>query len=161
MGTVIHYVQGGKVERQQRWEHTQRAERLDMYRALQAQGVSQRQAAKVLNVPRTTLQAWRAWPETLNTCPHVGTFFASGSGLAYLHRLIMALPVVFIEIGASGIRLVCLFLQRRDSTGLGGFVWDAAAGEPACCRSHGGLPPRGEHASGSRHASARHHADPG
>ena len=48
MGTVIHYIQGGKGERQQRWERTQRAERLDMYRALQAQGVSQRQAAKVL-----------------------------------------------------------------------------------------------------------------
>jgi hypothetical protein len=46
VGTVIHYAQGGKGERQQRWEHTQRAERLDMYRALQAQGVSQRQAAK-------------------------------------------------------------------------------------------------------------------
>jgi hypothetical protein len=48
MGTVIHYAQGGKGERQQRWEHTQRAERLDMYRALQAQGVSRRQAAKCL-----------------------------------------------------------------------------------------------------------------
>ena len=74
---------------------------------------------QVLNVPRTTLPAWRAWPETLNTYPHVGTFFVSGSGLAYLHRLIMALPVVFIEIGAGGIRLVCLFLHRRDSSGLG------------------------------------------
>ena len=32
----------------------------------------------------------------------------------------MALPVVFIEIGASGIRLVVrLFLHRQDSTGLG------------------------------------------
>jgi DNA-binding XRE family transcriptional regulator len=110
VGTVIHYAQGGKAERQQRWARTQRAERLDMYRALQAQGVSQRQAAKVLDVPRTTLQAWRAWQETLDVCPHVGTFFASGPGLAYLHRLVMALHVVFVEIGACGIRLVCLFL---------------------------------------------------
>jgi hypothetical protein len=52
VGTVIHYAQGGKAERQQRWDRTQRAERLDRYRALQAQGVSQRQAAKVLDVPR-------------------------------------------------------------------------------------------------------------
>jgi hypothetical protein len=119
VGTVIHYAQGGKAERQQRWARTQRAERRDMYRALQAQGVSQRQAAKVLDVPRTTLQAWRAWQETLDVCPHVGTFFASGPGLAYLHRLVMALHVVFVEIGACGIRLVCLFLQM---TALNRFV---------------------------------------
>ena len=119
MGTVIHYAPGGKAARQQRWDRPQRAERLDRYRALQAQGVSQRQAAKVLDVPRTTLQAWRTWQETLDVCPQVGTFFASGPGLAYLHRLVMALHVVFVEIGACGIRLVCLFLQL---TGLNRFV---------------------------------------
>src|SRR5262250_573516 len=110
MSTVIHDAQGGKAERQRRWDRTQRAERLDRYRALQAQGVSQRQAAKALDVPRTTLQAWRTWQETLDVCPQVGTFFASGPGLAYLHRLVMALHVVCVEIGACGIRLVCLFL---------------------------------------------------
>jgi len=96
-----------------------RAARLDQYRDLQAQGVSQRQAAKVLAVPRTTLQAWRVWQERLDICPQVGTFVASGPGLAYLHRLVMALHVVFVEIGACGIRLVCLFLQM---TGLNRFV---------------------------------------
>ncbi len=55
MGPVIHYAQRGKAERTPRWDCTQRAERLDTYRALHAQGVSQRQAAKVLAVPRTTL----------------------------------------------------------------------------------------------------------
>jgi hypothetical protein len=60
VGTVIHYAQRGNAARQQRWERMRRAELLDQYRDLQAQGVSQRQAAKVLAVPRTTLQAWRA-----------------------------------------------------------------------------------------------------
>ena len=119
MGTVIHYAQHGNAARQQRWERMQRAELLDQYRDLQAQGVSQRQAAKVLAVPRTTLQAWRAGQDRLDICPQVGTFFASGPGLAYLHRLVMALHVVFVEIGACGIRLVCLFLQM---TGLNRFV---------------------------------------
>jgi hypothetical protein len=96
-----------------------RAELLDQYRDLQAQGVSQRQAAKVLAVPRTTLQAWRAWQERLDICPQVGTFFASGLGFAYLHRFVMALHVVFVEIGACGIRLIWLFLQM---TGLKRFV---------------------------------------
>jgi hypothetical protein len=119
VGTVIHYAQCGNAARQQRWERRRRAELLDQYRDLQAQGVSQRQAAKVLAVPRTTLQAWRVWQERLDICPQVGTFFASGPGLAYLHRLVMALHVVFVEIGACGIRLVCLFLQM---TGLNRFV---------------------------------------
>ena len=82
MGTVIHYAQCGNAARQQRWERMRRAELLDQYRDLQAQGVSQRQAAKVLAVPRTTLQAWRVWQERLDICPQVGTFFASGLGLA-------------------------------------------------------------------------------
>jgi DNA-binding XRE family transcriptional regulator len=99
VGTVIQYAQGGKAERTQRWDRAQRAERLDVYRALQAQGVSQRQAAKVLDVPRTTLQAWRAWQDSIDACPRVVEFFDSVPGLAFLHRLVMALHVVFVEIG--------------------------------------------------------------
>jgi predicted XRE-type DNA-binding protein len=38
-----------------------RAELLEIYHDLQADGLSQRQAATQLEVPRTTLQAWRAW----------------------------------------------------------------------------------------------------
>jgi hypothetical protein len=61
-----------------------------MYRDLQVQGVSQRQAAKVLDVPRTTLQAWRAWQDSIDACPRVVQFFDSVPGLAFLHRLVMA-----------------------------------------------------------------------
>ena len=119
MGTVIHDERCSNTNRQQRWDRTQRAELFGQYRALQAQGVSQRQAAQMLHVPRTTLQAWRTWQETLDACPQVATFFDSGPGLAYLHRLVVALHVVFVEIGACGIRLVCLFLEM---TGLNRFV---------------------------------------
>jgi hypothetical protein len=119
VGTVIQYAQGSKAERTQRWDRTQRAKQLDEYRDLQAQGVSQRQAAKVLDVPRTRLQAWRAWQDSLDACPRVVQFFDSVPGLAFLHRLVMALHVVFVAIGACGIRLVCLFLQM---TGLNRFV---------------------------------------
>jgi hypothetical protein len=45
--------------------------------------------------------------------------FESVPGLAFLHRLVLALHVVFVEIGACGIRLVCLFLEM---TGLDRFV---------------------------------------
>jgi hypothetical protein len=46
-------------------------------------------------------------------------FFHSVPGLAFLHRLILALHVVFVEVGACGIRLVCLLLKI---TGLDRFV---------------------------------------
>src|SRR5215472_10406525 len=83
------------------------------------QGISERQAAKELKVPRTTLQAWRLWHDTLDSCPHVANFFQSGPGLAFLHRLVIAFHLVCVEVGACGIRLVCLYLHL---TGLNRFV---------------------------------------
>jgi hypothetical protein len=99
------------VDHKQRWERSRRAALLDQYRALQAEGVSQRRAAKILPIPRTTLQAWHVWQERLDACPQVVAFFESGPGLAFLHRLVMALHMVFVELGACGIRLVCRFLE--------------------------------------------------
>ena len=46
-------------------------------------------------------------------------FFHSVPGLAFLHRLVLALHLVCVEVGACGIRLVCLLLQL---TGLNRFV---------------------------------------
>ncbi|WP_238314849.1 hypothetical protein, partial [Methylobacterium crusticola] len=74
------------------------------------QGISERQAAKELKVPRTTLQAWRAGHDTLDIGPHVAKFLQSGPGLAFLHRLVIAYHRVCVEIGACGIRLVGPFL---------------------------------------------------
>lgn len=119
MGTVLHDAQCSKAHRQSRWERRRRAALLDQYSSLQAQGVSQRQAAERLAVPRTTLQAWRAWQDRLDACPQVVAFFESVPGLAFLHRFVLALHVVCVEIGACGIRLVCLLLEM---TGLNRFV---------------------------------------
>src|SRR6266436_5364387 len=58
-----------------RWERTQRAHLFDQYHALQAQGFSLRQAAQALEVPRSTLQAWRAHQESLDEHPSVVVFF--------------------------------------------------------------------------------------
>ena len=119
MSTVIDAQPRGHGDRHQRWERSRRAELLEQYRDLQARGLSQRQAANRLDVPRTTLQAWRAWQERLDACPQVVAFFDSVPGLAFLHRLVLALHVVFVEVGACGIRLGCLLLQI---TGLNRFV---------------------------------------
>jgi hypothetical protein len=58
-------------DRHQLWDRLERAVLFAHYLDLQAQGVSQRQAATQLQVPRTTLQAWQSWQATLDICPHV------------------------------------------------------------------------------------------
>jgi Family of unknown function (DUF6399) len=119
VGTVIQYKQRSNDDRHQRWERIERADLLQQYDDLKAQGISQRQAAQVLEVPRTTLQAWQAYQERLDECPAVVAFFHSVPGLAFLHRLVLATHLVWTEVGACGIRLVCLFLKL---TGLDRFV---------------------------------------
>ena len=119
MGTVIQDMPQINSGSQPRWDRFERADLLDQYRELRTQGLSERQAAKELKVPRTTLQAWRRWHDRLDICPHVADFFQSGPGLAFLHRLVIAFHLVCAEIGACGIRLVCLFLRL---TGLDRFV---------------------------------------
>jgi Family of unknown function (DUF6399) len=119
VGTVSQDMPQINHRRQPRWDRFERADLLEQYQALRHQGLSERQAAKELEVPRTTLQAWRVWHDTLDIGPHVAAFFQSGPGLAFLHRLVMACHLVYVEVGACGIRLVCLFLHL---TGLDRFV---------------------------------------
>jgi hypothetical protein len=104
---------------QPRWDRFERADLFAQYRELRTQGIAERQAAKTLQVPRTTLQAWRLWHDTLDICPPVAEFFQSGPGLAFLHRLVIAFHLACVEVGACGIRIVCLFLNL---TGLDRFV---------------------------------------
>jgi hypothetical protein len=119
MGTVIQSQPRRHDDRTPRWDRTRRAELFDQYRDLQAQGLSLRQAAKALDVPRSTLQAWRAYQESLDEHPAVVAFFHSAPGLAFLHRLVLGIHLVCTEVGACGIRLVCLLVKL---TGLDRFV---------------------------------------
>jgi len=119
VGTVIQDRPQINHGSQPRWDRFERADLLEQYRELRVQGLSERQAAQALKVPRTTLQAWRVWHDTLDICHHVAAFFQSGPGLAFVHRLVIACHLVYVEVGACGMRLVCLFLQL---TGLDRFV---------------------------------------
>jgi hypothetical protein len=119
VGPVIQDRPQSNHSSQPRWDRFERADLFAQYRALRTQGISESQAAQELKVPRTTLQAWRRWHDTLDMCPHVANFFQSGPGLAFLHRLVIAFHLVCVEVGACGIRLVCLFL---NVTGLNRFV---------------------------------------
>lgn len=119
VGTIIQARQQSYEAHHSRWDRLERAARFDQYRARQAQGLSQRQAANKLDVPRSTLQAWQTYQASLDESPAVVAFFQSLPGLAFLHRLVLGIHVVCTEVGACGIRLVCLLLQL---TGLDRFV---------------------------------------
>jgi hypothetical protein len=126
VGTGIQYPQRSKEDRYQRWDRIERAEQCERYGDRKAQGMSQRQAAKGLEVPRSMLQAWRTYQERLDACPAVVAFFHSVPGLAFLHRLVLAIHLVCTAVGACGMRLVCLLLKL---TGLNRFV-GASYGTP-------------------------------
>jgi hypothetical protein len=119
VGTVIQDMPPINHRSQPRWDRFERADLFEQYRELRAQGFSERQVAQKLNVPRTTLPAWRVWHDSRDICPYVADFFQSGPGLAFLHRIVIAFHMVCVEIGACGIRLACLFLHL---TGLDRFV---------------------------------------
>src|SRR5215470_5632122 len=119
VGTIIQARQQSYEAHHARWDRLERAARFDQYSALQAQGLSQRQAANKLAGPRSTLQAWQTYQASLDESPAVVAFFQSLPGLAFLHRLVLGIHVVWTEVGACGMRLVCLLLQL---TGLDRFV---------------------------------------
>src|SRR3989440_7870840 len=119
MGTVIQAKPRRPADCTPRWDRTRRAELFDQSRDLQAQGLSLRQAAQALDVPRSTLQAWRAYQDSLDAHPAVVAFFPSAPGLAFLHRLVLGIHLVCTEVGACGMRLVCLLVKL---TGLDRFV---------------------------------------
>ena len=53
MSTVIDFAHRDNFDRHQLWDRFERADRFEHYLDLQAQGISQRQAARRLQVPRT------------------------------------------------------------------------------------------------------------
>lgn len=130
--TIIQEKPRGNHDRHQRWARFERADLFEWSSDLSTQGLSQRQAAKGLDVPRRTLQAWRAYHDRLDACPAVVALFQSVPGLALFHQLVRALHLVYVEIGACGMRLVCLFVKR---TGLNRFV-GASYGTPHQVNRH-------------------------
>ena len=99
------------------------------FEAAAGQGISQRQFAQERGLPRSTLQYWLSRKAGIDAEPELIAFFESPVGLAFLHRLVIALHFVFTQVGPSGIRLVCLFLELSAlDRFVGGFLWIAARG---------------------------------
>jgi hypothetical protein len=97
------------------WSRQQIAQRLDAFEAMDSPWISHAQIARFLDVPRTTLEYWLKQRESLrresNLPGEVIDFFESPIGLAFLHQLIGAAHLVFVQANDCGIRNLCWFLE--------------------------------------------------
>jgi hypothetical protein len=98
-----------------RWDRDSVAQKLDHFDKLDSPWTSQSQIAGLINVPRTTLQYWLHQRETLlqnsGQPSEIVAFFESPLGLAFLHRLVAAAHLVFVQANDCGIRNLCWFLE--------------------------------------------------
>ena len=81
-----------------------RIDQARMIRAVQG-GQTQESVAEENNVPRTTLEHWIKRTKELK-CQHdpeVTTFFESPAGIAFLHRLLIAMLLIFHTDGGCGL----------------------------------------------------------
>lgn len=112
-------VRDGDVATQEHWERETIAEKLMKYEQADRRSSSQRQLAKDLEIPRTTLQHWLNRADKLDVAPELAAFWGAPEGEALLHRIVLAAHFVMTLVGPCGIRLVCMFLEL---TGLDVFV---------------------------------------
>ena len=97
--------------KQPRWSRSRTTAEVVEFEATAHRAISQRQFAQERGVPRSTLQYWLSRRATIDADPEVIAFFESPVGLAFLHRLLIAVHFVFTQVGPCGIRLICQFLE--------------------------------------------------
>ncbi len=73
--------------------------------------LSQREFARDVGVPRTTLQNWLNRMDKIDEEPAIVAFFESPAGVKFLHTLIQALHFEFTKVGCASIRNICNFLK--------------------------------------------------
>ena len=74
-------------------------------------GASQRTAAKLAGVARSTLRNWSCRTAEIDLPARWVEFFESPDGVDFLHRLLVAAHLVFGEVGPCGTRLVAEFME--------------------------------------------------
>jgi len=78
------------------------------------QGKTQRKSANDVGIPRSTIRHWKNRASKIPLPATVVTFFESSDGVKFLHRLVTVLQLVMTQVGACGIRLVCLVLEQTE-----------------------------------------------
>lgn len=91
------------------------AEKLALFKRLDSPWTSHRQIAQQIDVPARTLGHWvgrnRALIRNSSWPREVTGFFEAPEGVDFLHRLLTALHLVFVQANDCGIRNLCFFLE--------------------------------------------------
>ena len=103
----------------QQWKREESVAHVVAFEAATSMGMSQREFAMEHGVPRTTLQYWLERKSTLDASEVLVSFFESPEGLAFLHRLVIALQFVISFICGCGLRPIATVIQLA---GLSPFV---------------------------------------
>ena len=99
--------------------YDERIKKQEAVKAYENSGKSQRELALELGIERTTLQYWIEKKNQIDAEPELIEFFESAVGLAFLHRLIIAMQFVITMQGTGSVRTVCSLLEL---SGLDQFV---------------------------------------
>ena len=75
-----------------------------------ARGESQRQYARAVGIPRTTMQHWLGRGVPASADAEIAAFLETPAGVLLLHRILVAAHLVLCWMGAGGIRLVSAFV---------------------------------------------------
>jgi len=89
----------------------ERLQKAQAVAAYESERKSQRELAEELNIPRPTLQYWIAQKGQIDAEPALIEFFESAVGIAFLHRLVVAMHFVITMQGAGSVRTVCSLLE--------------------------------------------------
>jgi Family of unknown function (DUF6399) len=85
---------------------------LEDFQALTREMGSNRRAAKLINIPRSTLQDREKKENSRRrSCPKVADFLSSAEGGDFLHRLVTAVSFGVIELAGGGLRVVQTILE--------------------------------------------------
>jgi hypothetical protein len=107
------------------WSRPARADTLQAVAGHQEAGCSERQAAQLAGVARSTVRHWRRCQEAGDLSPQALAFFATPSGEVLLEKLVVAAHLVITLRAGAGVRLVCQFLQLSGLSSLVGASYGA------------------------------------
>lgn len=103
----------------QNWKREETVAHVVAFESEAATGTSQRAFALEHGVPRSTLQYWLARKSTIDASEVLVSFFESPEGLAFLHRLVIAIQYVMDFVCNCGLRPIAMVLKLA---GLSPFV---------------------------------------
>jgi hypothetical protein len=102
---------GAQRRQRRRWTREESTALVAEYEALKAEGMGQREFADLRDVPLGTLQFWLARKAGLDADPVLVGLLESPTGLAFLHRLVLAAMFQFCHVGPCGVDHVGAFLR--------------------------------------------------